>query len=799
MISEKRTSLPFKQILPFIGIITLLLTGCGGGASSGGSTTGPTIVNPPAPVPDPNPTPTPIAYNTAEYRQNPSLAQMNVQAAYLNCITGDGILVAVIDSGVTEVPELQGKLHPSSTNIVTGDPNDGDDFNGHGTAMAGIIAANRDQDTNFNSFNMHGSAFNAQILNINSTTSADCTDFTDCSFYHSNIAAAYDYAVAHNARIINESLGSDTPSSPSLQLAAKNAVEAGLLIVLPAGNISAGDPPGTGDSIERSSEVAYADWANGQIIVAGSVDENNVISDFSFKAGDAAKNVYLMAPGSGIIAPDHDLDNDYQYVEIQGTSASTAQISGIAALLMEAYPNLTAAQVADLLFTTATDLGDPGVDAIYGRGLVNVAEAFSAQGTLSIAGTGIAAGVDIGTKDSIAQQNLIFSGGAFGADISFSGEFNDIMVLDKYQRSFQIDFSGGIYAPEPVMALDTYLENNLSSRNQQMRLNDRTTLKLGWQHDTRFNQIDKSIFSGHLGRERRAENLRMSLAYDLSDKQIAKISGGMSIAEMMEDYRPDDYIAQGKFGYSSLLNAHGLRALSYKTMLGKNSTFETAYASSRMTFNENLFGFNIKSESTLLMNRYSHFVSDKFLISVDLGLLNEKGSVLGAVSTGALEIGSGARTAFSGTNMDYRLSDNSSFFARASFGLTNVDQSGKSLISNISTLKSMSYLVGFKSSGLIFENDQVSLTMSQPLRLQTGYATISHAIDRNYLTNDFTMAYNRFSLTPGGREQDFELSYSIVDFHGARLQFNLLHQLNPGHLRSIKSATSLLFRVGSAF
>ncbi|HPF45576.1 MAG TPA: S8 family peptidase [Emcibacteraceae bacterium] len=485
MISEKRKSLSYKKMLPFIGIITLLLTGCGGGGTgTSGGTTGPTIVSPPAPVPTPDPAPTPIAYNTAEYRQNPSLAQMNIQAAYLNGITGDGILVAVIDSGVTEVPELQGKLHPSSTNIATGDPNDRNDLNGHGTAMAGIIAANRDQDTNFDSFNMHGSAFNAQILNINSTTAADCTDFNNCSFLHSDIALAFDYAVAHNAKIINESLGSDSPSAPSLQLATKNAVEAGLLIVLPAGNIAAGDPPGTGDSVEGSSEVAYADWANGQIIIAGSVDENNVISDFSYKAGDAAKDVYLMAPGSGIIAPDHDPDNDYDYVEIQGTSASTAQISGIAALLMEAFPNLTAAQVADLLFTTATDLGDPGVDAIYGRGLVNVEEAFSAQGTLSIAGTGIAAGVDIGTRDSVAQQNLIFSGGAFGADISFSDEFDNIMVLDKYQRSFHINFSGGIYAPEPVLALDRFLENNLSSRYQQLRVDDRTTLKLGWQHNS---------------------------------------------------------------------------------------------------------------------------------------------------------------------------------------------------------------------------------------------------------------------------------------------------------------------------
>jgi subtilisin family serine protease len=134
-------------------------------------------------------------------------------------------LVGVIDSGVTEIPELIGKLHPNSTNIVTSDPDDIDDFSGHGTAMAGIIAANRDDDTNNSSFNMHGVAFEAQILSINATTAADCPDIENCTFYHSDIAKAYDYAIANNVDVINESLGSDNFSALSLQQAMQRAVD----------------------------------------------------------------------------------------------------------------------------------------------------------------------------------------------------------------------------------------------------------------------------------------------------------------------------------------------------------------------------------------------------------------------------------------------------------------------------------------------------------------------------------------------------------------------------------------------
>ncbi len=789
-----------NQILSRSGAMTSIITlalcvsACGGGSSGSSGQTTRTAPTPP-PVPDPSI----IVYDTAEFRQNPSLAQMNVQVAYENGISGQGVVVAVIDSGVTEVPELQGQLHANSTNIATGDPNDSDDFNGHGTSMAGIIAANRDHSTNNNTFNMHGVAFNAQILNINATTATDCTDFDNCSFFHSNIAKGYDYAISHSADVINESLGSDNLSSIGLQQAVQRAVNADIVIVVPAGNIDDDTPANVSAKVQRSAEVAYAPWANGQIIIAGSVDRNNVISDFSYRAGEDAKNVFLVAPGSEIIAPDHDDTNNYEYIEILGTSASTAQISGVVALLIEAFPSLNAAQTADLLFTTATDLGDPGVDTVYGHGLVNVEEAFTAQGTLSIAGSGFAAAVEVGTNDSLSQQNLLFTGGAFGGEFSFTNSLSNIMVLDKYNRSFTIDFRNNIYALNNTTSIEGFMSQSLSSRHQNLTLSDKITMKLGWQHDSRFAEIDKRHFSNHLGLEHRAENLRMSLAYDLGDQSVARMSSGMSLAEMMEDYRPDDFIAQGKHGFSSLLSAPGTSAVSYKRAFGNKINIETAFARSKSNFGENIISRNISLKNTLVLNRITRNAGDKLRIGFDFGLLEEKGSVLGAISTGALEIGSGASTAFIGTKLDYNFSGKTKFFAQASYGMTSVDQSSRSILGDISTLKSYSYLFGLKSTFLFSHNDQLSLTVSQPLRLASGYASISNAVSRNYATNQFTMSYDRFSLNPAGTERDFELSYALNNVYGLRLQFNLLHQLNPGHVSSIESATSALFRLGSAF
>ena len=783
-----------QEFLKSISILTFCgLTACTGGSSGGsGGADAPTANNTPVP-------PTVAEYDTLEFQQNSALEQMNVQVAYINGYTGAGVLVAVIDSGITEVRELAGQLHSSSTNIVTNDADDLDDYIGHGTAIGGLIAAVRDNDSNNSSNNMHGVAYGAKLLNINATSANNCPDLENCSFFHSDIANAYGYARLNGANIINESLGSDTQGSINLQQAMKAAVDADILIVVPAGNINDDTPAGAEDSVQLSASVAYADWANGQIIVAGSVDANNVISDFSYRSGEDAKNVYLVAPGGSITAPSHSSLNSNSYVTTTGTSASTALISGAAALLMEAFPNLSAAQTADLLFTTATDLGVVGPDPIYGRGLVNLEEAFTAQGQFTIAGNGFAALTEIGTPETASTQNLILSGGAFGADISFASSLNDIMVQDSYGRSFNVDLSNGIYLPSATISLSAFTDGALTSKYHSMAISENTSVRMGWRHDDRYAEMDRLHFSNHLDSDKKAGDLRMAITHQLNDNQTVKMSAGMSLTELMEDYRPDDYIAPNKHGFSTLFKPNSTTALSYASSISANTTYETTIANSKRNIAEEFIGRKLNVKNTLMLNRINHYVSDALTLAFDIGLMQEKGSVLGAVSTGALEIGSGANTGFIGGKMDWKISDRSLFFARASYGVTEVFKSNTSILGNISTLKSFSYLLGVKSSGLMRDDDQLSFTVSQPLKLVGGTATISNATSRNYQTDSYTMNYSNINLGPSGTERNVELAYKIGNFFGSSIGINLLHQFNPGHVKSIKSATSALLRIRSSF
>ena len=147
--------------------------------------------------------------------------------------------------------------------------------------------------------------------------------------------------------------------------------------------------------------------------------------DTSNRAG-TGQSFYLTALGVRVRAPD---ETGAQFLW-SGTSFSAPIISGAVALLAQAFPTLTGSQIVDLLLRTATDLGDNGTDAIYGRGELNLTRAFQPQGQQSIAGTPIP--VPVGSTGSLA--------GPMGDATGAAGP--QAVILDSYGRAFQRIFPG---------------------------------------------------------------------------------------------------------------------------------------------------------------------------------------------------------------------------------------------------------------------------------------------------------------------------------------------------------------------
>lgn len=324
-------------------------------------------------------TPCNTLYSYQYYLNNTSGGvDINVLPAW-NVTTGSSsITVAVIDEGVESAHEdlsgrvLQGYTINNSTGY--GEPQNADEFSekAHGTACAGIIAANN------NNIGIRGIASGSKILPINISP-----DYEDGWGTNLEIANAIRWAYAR-ADILN--IASAYPVSSDIQSAINEALTygrngKGCVIVAAAGN-----------SGDLANNVARPACYNG-VIAVGAVLSNGAIWDWS-QSGDSLD---LVAPGGNfvgqgnIVTTDRMAPNgyvnysDYTYT-FGATSASCAEVAGIAALMLSVNSNLTSKQVRNALRATATDMGSTGFDTTYGYGLVNAAKAVLSVMSLNVVG-----------------------------------------------------------------------------------------------------------------------------------------------------------------------------------------------------------------------------------------------------------------------------------------------------------------------------------------------------------------------------------------------------------------------------
>ncbi|WP_144119725.1 S8 family serine peptidase [Catellatospora sichuanensis] len=245
---------------------------------------------------------------------------------------GGGVTVAVVDSGVDAGhPDLAGSILPGADFTEDG-PGDGQkDSDGHGTAMAGLIAAHG---------RVRGVAPEAKILPVRTVTRSIGTGA---------LARGIQWAVEQEADVISISQGSDYDD-----LAVREAVEAALaadiVVVAAAGNRT------------ETKEVGYPASIAGVVAVSG-VDRKGNHSSMS--ASGAAID---------LAAPCDDVSSTYvggTWTGLTGTSAATALVAGAAALARAHFPDMSAAEVVHRLTSTAVDRGVRGPDGEYGYGIVD--------------------------------------------------------------------------------------------------------------------------------------------------------------------------------------------------------------------------------------------------------------------------------------------------------------------------------------------------------------------------------------------------------------------------------------------
>jgi type VII secretion-associated serine protease mycosin len=255
--------------------------------------------------------------------------------------TGSGVKVAVVDSGVDPHPDLRRNIL-DGTDVSPGKTGNGQgDSEGHGTAMAGIIAAPGRSTGD----GLLGIAPTAKILPVK-TANAGSTQ----------IGTGIQWAAENGARVINVS------AAPGPSLALKNAIStaADNDAVVVAGS---GNKP---DFVQFGFPAAMPG-----VLAVGASDRSGKHASFS-----------VTGPQMQICAPGVDIETARlkgSYAVASGTSESTAIVSGAAALVRAKFPQLSAQEVIHRLTATATDVGKPGRDDECGFGVLNIVKALTAD------------------------------------------------------------------------------------------------------------------------------------------------------------------------------------------------------------------------------------------------------------------------------------------------------------------------------------------------------------------------------------------------------------------------------------
>ena len=423
--------------------LPLLLNACfgGGGGSSSSS------INPQC-----GSTSATSSFCTSEFNAQYGLVTTKAYEAFDDGYDGDGIKVAVLDGGFdTSHADLD-------ANIITGYDEEDDDntpnaeshnatMGGHGTHVAGIIAAEK------NGTGMMGIAYNASIMPIKI--------FQDSgTFVTGGINNSIDYATDNGAIALNNSWGSSrtvnatcsgvscyvvVPAESSTggftadeRTAWASVASDNNVVVFAAGNNGMNSVNGKVKAY-RTSDDAYITSYDAQVVVDAlsdvsyvnrstqeaqygvnvsavaenwlnvvALDNTNTIASYSNACGNT-KAYCIAAPGSSIYStvPTDLVASGYD--TYNGTSMAAPHVSGAIAVMKEKWPNLTGAQIVDLIIGSATDLGASGVDEVYGVGMLNMAGAMTATTAQSFSYVGSNGNLQKIEKNGSISANSILS------------------------------------------------------------------------------------------------------------------------------------------------------------------------------------------------------------------------------------------------------------------------------------------------------------------------------------------------------------------------------------------------------
>ena len=764
-------------------------------------------------------------FETDEYAGMGALAMINASSAYARGATGAGVKVGMIDSGVyrEHIEFAQGtgdKVEYAGSDYSTSNPRTASAIS-HGTLVAGVIAANKDDSATSSGINMHGVAFDATLLAYEIPLGSgeapyDPIDVEQITFGDDNYFANRFTTMADQVDIINLSFGfpgvitsystTQIESAFSLSLDALRQSNRSRgersIFVISAGN-AWNDVDDLGNTVQADSPellpglpYLFPELQDHMLAVVA-VDDSGKIAFYSNRCGVAA-DFCLAAPGGGDgnnngnveigeriwgpTSPEPEAEaNTHYYAGAIGTSFAAPVVSGSLALLKQMFPSVGNYELVERLLKTANKTGIYSDSSIYGQGLLDLDAATRPVGALAVASNG-----DLNSGlSTLSSSTLNTSDSGLGNSLLSALKGHHIALFDQLGFPFYTDARRLI---NQTRSPPDYA--HLQHREQ--RLSNGGKLQIG--------QASPLAANPHLALQPEY------LALQLGDQSgIGRFIGINANPGWFFGVYADNFIAPASSIDKRSFAAPWLRFAGNGWSSG--GAMDLGFGKLRAgVFN----GSAAEDLQSLTRQRNSHgglleyaLSSTNFSINFQHGFISEDDSLLGATLGQTLGQLKNTATKFFGLNGHLQFSPNWQGIFAVYHGTTEsgLAESGtaesKGLLNLDKSLNSSAWSVGINSTPEWQTEDRLSIYLHQPLRIEDGQGSLrlatGRSIDRQ--VNYETVA---FDLQPQGREQQLEVRYQFT-WSNITAAVRAEHTIAPDHNPLNRSYGLIEFSLFKAF
>ena len=722
-------------------------------------------------------------FRSAEYNRGWQLNNIGAADAYARGFTGAGQTVAVFDTGINRTHiDLAPNLSAYSYDALTGGSVTSD-VNGHGTFVSGIIGAAR------NGTGMHGVAFDAKIMAIRIANADGSVNLPDA-----NLAAGIRFATSHGAGVMNNSWNSSTNINQvtkagldgfmgqTLQ-AYREAVTANRIVIFAAGNDGQAQPGFYAALPKYYSELA-AGW-----ISAVAVDGTGNIASYSNRCGDTA-SWCIAAPGSAIVSTMRNTDTSFGTGS--GTSFAAPVVAGAVAILQQQWPNLTNAQIKEILFRTANKSGVYANTATYGQGLLDLAAASQPVGSptspTNPTNPSNSKPVD-NSKSRFGRGFGIYGRTAGGYAKTKSVEELTLITFDDYGRDFYINtssfFENAIPTFDSVSALRDFGNgmntNTIGETTYGFANADNKTTIAGAQFDGAKMFIETPMAGTTTTI---AFNMNPSQVFGLAPQDVAfdnKLVDGEAMNNPYMSLAKNTITVASKFNLGQDMWVKG------GSFFGQQATDPNVPVTLAEDPN---YSSNLGKVYGAVAEIGSKLGTKKSGIAFTAGFVKEENAMLGSISTGISKLADSTSTTFVGVSAKFDLGGGLNAFGGFEMGQSKVQSAQNSIVQNMSDINSQSFRAGMTKTGVVGKSDTFGFVVSEPLRVNSATANLNIANSQN-ADGSINFVSSSQDISASAHELDLQAFYTTDVSTESKFAAGLLFRSNAGHVEGENEAIAM--------